>query len=104
MSEKPPIVSVWKQGSDGTPARTFARDARMGPPENLAQNAVTVKASEFRGTLGPAFNWKPTRTPCVQLTMALPDDGSTLQDELVTAMQAFADKFIADHNLEPVKR
>jgi hypothetical protein len=96
--------SVWYPDSNGGNAKIIGRAARMGPPENTSQNAVTVTKSELRGTLGPAHDWKSLRIPFVELHMQLPEDGSDLSEKLVVAMQEFADKFIAENGLEPNKR
>ena len=77
------------------------RDARMGPPEQRAQNAVVVRTSRFVGTLGPDHGWKRSVTPYVQLTLSLPSDRLDLQAKLTEELKAFADRFIAENGLEP---
>ena len=81
----------------------YERSARSGDPRCGVQNTVQIRCSAFRGTLGPTHQWEPTHTPYVQLTMALPAGREDLQAKLTEALKVFADRFIAENDLDPRK-
>lgn len=88
-------MSAWTRTADPFYGKRVEheRDARMGPPEMRAQNAVVVRESFFSGTLGSAFDWKGYESPYAELTISLPIVLEPVQPE-VKAMRACVRKYL----------